>query len=66
MICDDTALASASGILQCLRLLAEEAATLNLHRTLSAIQDALETAAEESGGEDLAECFSSGISLNLH
>jgi hypothetical protein len=66
MICDETALASASGILQCLRLLAEEAASLNLHRTLSAIQDALETAAEESGGDDFAACFSSGISLNLH
>jgi hypothetical protein len=66
MICDETALASASGILQCLRLLAEEAATLNLHRTLSAIQDALETAAEESGGDDFSECFSLGISLNLH
>lgn len=40
--------ASADGILHCLRLLAEEAATLNLRRTLCAIQDALETAMSES------------------
>ncbi len=66
MICDETVLASASGILQCLRLLAEEAATLNLHRTLSAIQEALETAAEESGGEDVHEGFMPGALFNLH
>jgi hypothetical protein len=66
MISDETAVASASGILQCLRLLAEEAATLNMHRTLSAIQDALETAAEESGGDDYVECFRSAVGLNLH
>jgi hypothetical protein len=40
--------ASADGILHCLRLLAEEAATLNLHRTLIAIEDALEAVALES------------------
>jgi len=40
--------ASADGILQCLRLLAEEAATLNLHRTLIAIEDALEAVALET------------------
>jgi len=53
MILDEESVsASAHGILQCLRLLAEEAATLNLKRTLSAIQDALETVADESGAED--------------
>jgi hypothetical protein len=51
---DEAFSASASGILQCLRLLAEEAATLNLKRTLSAIQDALETVADESGAEEEA------------
>jgi hypothetical protein len=66
MMCEDTALASASGILQCLRLLAEEAASLNLLRTLSAIQEALETAAEESGGSDYAESFGVGALVNLH
>ena len=33
--------ASATGILQCLKLLAAEAASLKLTRTLSAIEDAL-------------------------
>jgi hypothetical protein len=51
MLEDEAVSASALGILQCLRLLAEEAATLNLQRTLSAIQDALETAVDESGAE---------------
>ena len=49
MLNDEEAVpASAHGILQCLRLLAEEAATLNLRRTLWAIQDALETVVDES------------------
>jgi hypothetical protein len=49
MLTDEEAVpASAHGILQCLRLLAEEAATLNLRRTLSAIQGALETVVDES------------------
>jgi hypothetical protein len=42
-------LPSVSGILNCLKALAEEAAALNLHRTLSAIEDAFEAAATESG-----------------
>lgn len=41
--------ASATGILQCLKLLAAEAASLKLLRTLTAIEDALEMAASESG-----------------
>jgi len=40
--------ASADGILHCLRLLAEEAATLNLRRSLMAIEDALEAVAMET------------------
>ncbi len=40
---------SATGLLQCLRLLAQEAASLNLLRTLSAIEDAVDTAAFETG-----------------
>jgi hypothetical protein len=40
---------SATGLMQCLRLLAQEAAALNLVRTLSAIEDAMDTAAYESG-----------------
>ena len=48
---DGVASASANGILHCLRFLAQEAASLNLLRTLSAIEDALETALYESGRE---------------
>ena len=40
--------ASANGLLHCLRFLAQEAASLNLRRTLTAIEDALETALFES------------------
>jgi hypothetical protein len=49
MITDDRVVApSAHGILQCLRQLAEEAATLNLHDTLLAIERAVETVAYET------------------
>ncbi len=41
--------ASAFGILRCLRSLAQEASSLHMFRTLSAIEDALEAAACESG-----------------
>jgi len=65
---DDSDLAlspSATGILQCLRLLAAEAASLNLVRTLSAIEDALEMAANESGmdriGEQFQDCYTRPI-----
>jgi hypothetical protein len=47
---------SATGILQCLRALAQEAASLQLFRTLSAIEDALEAAARESGMDIDAPC----------
>ncbi len=53
---NDLALApSATGILQCLKLLAAEAASLKLLRTLSAIEDALQMAASESGMDDAGE-----------
>jgi hypothetical protein len=52
----DTLLSSsASGIVQCLKALAQEAASLNLFRTLSAIEDALEAAATESGMDTVGE-----------
>jgi hypothetical protein len=47
---------SATGILQCLRVLAQEAATLQLFRTLSAIEDALEAAAFESSSDTMEDC----------
>ena len=50
---DSAAPASATGILNCLKLLAQEAASLNLTRTLTAIEDALEMAASESGAESI-------------
>ena len=39
--------ATATGILQCLRMLAEEAASLQLMRTLSALREAIKTCADE-------------------
>ena len=42
---------SAVGILHCLRLLAQEAASLKLLRSLSAIEDALEMVACETGAD---------------
>jgi hypothetical protein len=52
---DDT---TATGILQCLRMLAEEATALGLQRTLTALKAALDTCVAESGevdqrGEDI-------------
>jgi hypothetical protein len=38
---DDVVSASADGILQCLRVLSDECLTLHMHRTRSAIQDAV-------------------------
>jgi hypothetical protein len=46
---------SASGILQCLRALAQEAAMLNLKRTLSAIEVAMDVAVVESSAEATSE-----------
>ncbi len=39
--------ATATGILQCLRMLAEEAASLQLTRTLTALREAIETCVAE-------------------
>jgi hypothetical protein len=51
---EQTCLASAEGILHCLRMLAEEAAALRLSRTQLAIQEALETCLMEGAGTDPA------------
>jgi len=45
---DEVAAASANGILQCLRMLADEASSLNLLLTRSAIQDAVTVALAEN------------------
>jgi hypothetical protein len=50
--------ASATGIVQCLRMLAEEAASLNLRQTLEAIREAMQAcAAEGSELPTLAHAF---------
>ncbi len=50
MNCDqEDFLASAEGIRHCLRLLAEEAASLKLRKTLSAIEKALDAVLIEAG-----------------
>lgn len=41
------------GIMQCLRMLSEEAATLGMSRTLAALRGAMNACAEE--GDDMAE-----------
>jgi hypothetical protein len=46
---DEEIAASVEGILQCLRVLAEEAALLKLNGTFSAIEHVLATATVESG-----------------
>ena len=52
---DGVATATANGLLHCLRFLAQEAASLNLVRTLSAIEEALEVALFESGNDLLRD-----------
>ncbi len=55
MICDqEDVLASAEGIRHCLRLLAEEAASLKLRATLSAIEKALDAVLLEVGAPTAA------------
>ncbi len=63
-VSSDTA---ATGILQCLRMLAEEAATLHLTRTLAAIRGAIETCASERADPrlDMEEYMSSTVRV-LH
>jgi hypothetical protein len=56
-------LASASGIIQCLSLLADEAAVLRLHSAVAAINAAIETVAAESRAEALGGCAGSHQSL---
>ena len=53
---------TADGILQCLQMLAEEAAGLRLSRTLAAIEKALQICHEEG----LSPAFPAGAALTLH
>lgn len=52
---------SANGLLQCLRLLAQEAASLNLLQTLTAIEDAVDAAAFETGMDGGGGPLQSGV-----
>ncbi len=54
--------ATRTGIVQCLRMLAEEAAVLNLSRTLLAIHEALETCERE--GSEASGQLPSGVTLH--
>ena len=47
---DDTVSATAQGLVQCLRMLAGEAASLNLLQTFAALEEALETCQSEMAG----------------
>ena len=49
---DTDCTATANGIFECLRMLAQEAASLNLSRTLGAITAALEACASERDNSD--------------
>jgi hypothetical protein len=62
---DCTLSPSAQGILKCLKALAQEAASLNLFRTLSAIEDALEAAANESGVDELGNAHGHGLARRV-
>jgi hypothetical protein len=66
---DNALLASAQGIAHCLRLLADEAAILNLPHSVFAIMDALETVAMESGAgafEPMLENAETATAIVLH
>jgi hypothetical protein len=53
---------TARGIVQCLRMLAEEAAVLRMERTLEALRMAIKVCAAEG---DAAECLADGEDLRL-
>ncbi len=58
--------ATATGILQCLRMLAEEAASLHLNRTLVALRDAIAACASEHEEPASALAFRPDAARLLH
>jgi hypothetical protein len=62
---EDEFAASAEGIMQCLRLLAQEAASLKLAGSLSAIENALAVVMME-GRQTQATLAPAGAALRLH
>ncbi len=56
---DDNLQATSVGLIQCLRMLAEEASILRLDRTVAALQDALDTCHLEVSANLIADPFGS-------
>lgn len=68
---DDTLAASIQGLARCLRMLTEEAASLNLLQTFAALQDALATCQSEMSDSndssfDTMSCGFGRAGLTLH
>lgn len=64
---DDEVLATSTGLVQCLRMLAEEASFLRLDRTFVALQGALNTCNLEISAKLTADPFESmSSSLTIH
>ena len=61
---DDTVAASAQGLARCLRMLTEEAASLNLRHTFAALQNALATCQSEL--TDAADESFEAMMLGVH
>jgi len=57
--------ANASGIMQCLQMLAEEAASLRLSRTLAALREAIDVCAAENLADPTAEEMDEGSSPSV-
>lgn len=55
---------TASGIVQCLRMLAEEAAALRLGRTLAALQTAIDVCAAETDAGAITAAAPPGVLLH--
>ena len=56
---DDEVQATSVGLIQCLRMLAEEASILRLERTFAALQGALDTCNLEISANSIADPFGS-------
>ena len=66
MVDDDTMAATAQGLARCLRMLTEEAASLNLLGTFAALQDALTTCQSEMTTADAVSYGAGRAGLVLH
>jgi hypothetical protein len=55
--------ASSTGIIQCLRMLADEAGSLHMHRTLAALRDAMQICTTEGARSLRAEAPGDGAAI---